>query len=183
MLKWIWHEAVFQPYPGFAPMAQPLVSQQVVHQTIKIRVMGKEDVAADIPRESERIGEGTGKAAGMGRRVGEKIVMEAQLAKPMDDSQAGRTGADNQDLSFVQPWFRPHCAGLPALGRAIDFDPYAAAWRDPASRTIVPKDTKPDGDHIRSKLENTPKSTHGNPVFGERHGVRRHATRCAPFCQ
>jgi hypothetical protein len=144
--------------------------------------MRKEDVTADIPRESERIGEGTGEAAGMGRRFGEKVVVEAQLAQPVRDPQARGTGADNQDLAIVERSFRTHNSGLPARGWAIDFGARPAAWCEPASRIIVLKNSKPEGDLIRSKLENSLQLTYGNRVFPEPPWIRRHPTRRAPFC-
>jgi len=183
MLKRIWHEALFQPYPGFAPMTQPLVSEQGIHQAIEIRVMRKEDVTADIPRESERIGEGTGEAAGMGRRFGEKIVSEAQLPKPVSDPQAGRTGADDQYPAIAKRWFRPHNSGLKAFGTAVDFDLYRALRSNPANRIVSLKNTKPDRDRIMLELESSLRSTYGHRVFPVSSGMSRRPTPRAPFFQ
>src|SRR2546423_1264052 len=78
-------------------MLHPLIPEQLVHQEVELLVMGEQDVAAQVPRESLPVHYGACQPAGLGGGLEQLPVAVLPLLQAVGGPQPGGTGADDDD--------------------------------------------------------------------------------------
>ena len=101
VLERVGDPAILDPDPRLALVLEPADGDRAIEHRVVVGVVRELDVAADVPGEALVVEEARRQAAGSRRRFEQQIVVSAELFESPRRAEAGRAGADDENLADV----------------------------------------------------------------------------------